>query len=42
MSKNANYSRMLTIRKKLLTVCFFLLIVPILVLGVVAYRVASG
>ncbi|MFC6549891.1 methyl-accepting chemotaxis protein [Cohnella cellulosilytica] len=33
---------MLTIRKKLLTVCFFLLIVPILVLGVVAYRVASG
>jgi len=41
MSKNAKYSRMLTIRKKLFAVCFFLLIVPILVLGVVAYRVAS-
>ncbi len=32
---------MFTIRKKLLAVCFFLLIVPILVLGGVAYRVAS-
>jgi len=41
MSKTAKYSRMLTIRKKLLAVCFFLLIVPILVLGVVAYRVSS-
>ncbi|MFC4599873.1 methyl-accepting chemotaxis protein [Cohnella hongkongensis] len=41
MSQNTKHSSMLTIRKKLLTVSFFLLVVPIVILGVVAYRVGT-
>jgi len=39
---NKNSLLKVTIRKKLLTVCFFLLIVPILVLGSVSYVVSTG